>query len=134
VSYVFDTDILSNTIKKTPSQDLLRRLSETPPDEQFTTTVTVGEMVYGALRSGRANELIQRLQTDIWPNVNILAFDVAAAEVYGALRAGLEKEGITVAEADLRIAAIARSRGMTLVTGNVRHFQRIPNLIVENWL
>ena len=64
----------------------------------------------------------------------MLPFDVAAARRYGEVRAELERLGTPLAEADLRIGAIALSRGLTVVTGNVRHFQRIPELSVENWL
>jgi tRNA(fMet)-specific endonuclease VapC len=54
--------------------------------------------------------------------------------VYGRLRAQLEREGRRIGEPDLRIAAIALARDLTLVTGNVRHFQRVPDLRIENWL
>ncbi len=54
--------------------------------------------------------------------------------MYGQLRAELESTGERVAEPDLRIAAIVLARDATLVTGNVRHFARIPELRVENWL
>jgi tRNA(fMet)-specific endonuclease VapC len=64
----------------------------------------------------------------------ILPFDSAAAEVYGPLRAKLEREGKRLGEPDLRIASIALSRGLTVVTGNVRHFSRVPDLVVEIWL
>lgn len=46
----------------------------------------------------------------------------------------MERLGITLGDADLRIAAIALARGLTVVTGNVRHFQRVPGLPIENWL
>jgi tRNA(fMet)-specific endonuclease VapC len=64
----------------------------------------------------------------------ILPFDEAAAERYGVLRARLERDGRRPAEPDLGIASIALSRDATLVTGNVRHFARVPDLRVENWL
>lgn len=64
----------------------------------------------------------------------VMPFDAAAAEVYGPLRTQLESVGQRLAEADLRIASIALSRSAVLVTGNVRHFGRVPQLVVENWL
>ncbi len=64
----------------------------------------------------------------------MVPFDEAAARRYGALRAYLERQGTPLADADLRIAAIALVRGLVMVTGNVRHFQRVPGLVVENWL
>jgi tRNA(fMet)-specific endonuclease VapC len=64
----------------------------------------------------------------------VLPFDAGAAEVHGTLRARLEGEGRRLDEPDLRIASIALSKGLTVVTGNVRHFGRFPDLKVENWL
>src|SRR2546421_11631635 len=134
MSYLLDTDIVSNPLKKKPSLNLLRRLSSVPAEEQFTSTITVGEMTYGALRSNRADEILATLVADVWPNLQIVPFDFAAAEAYGALRADLESAGTPLAEPDLRIAAIAMSRNMVLVTGNTKHFGRISSLLVENWL
>ena len=64
----------------------------------------------------------------------VLPFNEAAAEIYGALRADLERIGKRLDDPDLRIASIALSRDLTLVTGNVRHFERVPGLRIENWL
>lgn len=91
-------------------------------------------MIYGAIRSDRAEELLARLRSLIWPVVHVLPFDQEAAEIYGRVRVDLERRGVPLPEADLRIAAVALSRQMILVTGNVRHFNRIANLTVENWL
>ena len=64
----------------------------------------------------------------------MLDFDRTVAERYGALRADLERGGRRLADLDLRIAAIATVHHATLVSGNVRHFARVPGLIVEDWL
>jgi tRNA(fMet)-specific endonuclease VapC len=64
----------------------------------------------------------------------VFPFDAKAAEHYGELRAALERAGTPIGEADTRIGAIALANGLTVVTGNVRHFGRIPGLPVENWL
>ena len=77
---------------------------------------------------------LERLDRILLPNLPVLPSDVAAAHRYGEVRAELERRGMPLGEADLRIGAIALSRGLTVVTGNVRHFQRIPGLWVENWL
>jgi tRNA(fMet)-specific endonuclease VapC len=134
VSYLFDTDTLSNPLKRDPSLALLRRLAAVPPEDQFTTTITVGEMVYGAYKSPRRDDLLRRFDLEVWPNLRILPFDMDAAMIYGRLRRELEEKGIRLAEPDLRIGSIAVARGLTLITGNVRHFSRISGLTVENWL
>ncbi|HEV8353377.1 MAG TPA: type II toxin-antitoxin system VapC family toxin [bacterium] len=132
--YLFDTDTLSEVLKRAPSPRLLARLAAVPAEEQFTSAITVGEMVYGAYRSQRRDHLLRQLGERVWSQVRVLPFDRAAAERYGALRARLEETGTTVAEPDLRIASIALTHDLTVVTGNTRHFQRIPELRVENWM
>ncbi len=134
MSYLFDTDILSNTLKKHPSTALLHRLAQVPSVEQFTTSITVGEMMYGARRSSQSEQLLARLATDYWPLIQVLPFDFEAAVTYARIRLELERRGEPLAEADLRIASIAISCNLTLVTGNERHFRRIEELTVENWL
>jgi tRNA(fMet)-specific endonuclease VapC len=64
----------------------------------------------------------------------VLPFDRPAAETYGRLRAELERAGTPLSEPDLRIASIALTHDLTVVTGNVRHFARVSGLRVENWL
>lgn len=133
--YLLDTDILSNLTKRTPSTALVAKLASVPQEAQFTSSVTLGEMVYGAYRLREYTRLfLERLDRALLPNLSVLPFDVEAARRYGEVRAELERRGTPLGEADLRIGAIALSRGLTVVTGNVRHFQRIPNLTVENWL
>jgi len=134
LSYLLDTDIVSNTIKKQPSAALLDRLAAVPRAEQFTSVITLGEMWYGALCSPNAERIRNRIETDVLPRLNVVDFDVDAAAAYANARFELESRGTPVAEADLRIAAIALARGFTLVTGNIRHFARVPGLRVENWL
>jgi tRNA(fMet)-specific endonuclease VapC len=131
--YCFDTDVLSATMRRDPSLPLIRRLAQVPAPEQFTTAITMGELLYGASRrdSARLNRQVREL---IRGALTVLPFDESAAEVYGPLRARLEAEGRPLDEPDLRIASIALSRDLTLVTANVRHFARIPGLKVENWL
>ena len=131
---LLDTDVISNLMRTVPSATLVRRLAAAAPEEQFTTSITVGELVYGAYRSRRTDEILRRLEERVWPNVTILSFDRSAAEVHAEVRARLERLGTRLPEPDLRIAAIALVHSLTLITGSVRHFGRVPDLAVENWL
>ena len=89
-------------------------------------------MVYGAHRLGPGRgALLARLESSLLADLPVLPFDVAAALRYGELRAAQERRGTAISDADLRIASIALAR---VVTGNVRHFERVPGLTVENWL
>ncbi|MEX2449062.1 MAG: PIN domain-containing protein [Solirubrobacterales bacterium] len=131
--YCFDTDVLSATMRRDPDLALIRRLAELPPSEQFTTAITLGELLYGAERRGSAR--LRAMVRDLLGGALIvLPFDEAAADIYGPLRALLEARGEPLDEPDLRIASIALARDLTLVTANVRHFDRVPDLRVENWL
>ena len=131
--YCFDTDVLSATIRRDPSLPLIRRLAQVPPPEQFTTAITMGELLYGTARRD-SKKLTKQVRDLIHSAITILPFDESAADVYGPLRAQLESDGKPLAEPDLRIASIALSRDLTVVTGNTRHFARVPDLTVENWL
>jgi tRNA(fMet)-specific endonuclease VapC len=133
MSYCFDTDVISAVMRATPPLHLVRRLARLPADQQTTTAVTLGELLYGASRKGSA-ELERRVRDLVVGALTVIPFDELAAEHYGPLRAQREREGRRLDEPDLRIASIALSRGLTLVTGNVRHFARVPGLRVENWL
>jgi tRNA(fMet)-specific endonuclease VapC len=135
VKYLFDTDILSNLLRRAPSPSLLRRMALTPVDDQATSSITLGELYYGARRlADGGDSLVGRIETMLLPNLAVLAFDSSAARHYGELRADLERAGTPIGDADMRIAAIARARGLTVVTNNTRHFERVAGLPVENWL
>ena len=131
---VFDTDVISYVLRSAPPAGLIRRVAEIDPDEQATTSVTAGELVYGAWRSSRQDHFLAALEERVWPHIRVLGFDLASAMIYGRLRADLERDGTPLAEPDLRIAAICLRHGATLATGNLRHFARVPELRSEDWL
>ncbi len=132
--YLFDTDSISQIIKKSPSIPFIKRLASVLPENQFTSTITVGELFYGAYKSDRPSYFIEKLDNMVWPNINILSFDEDAAKIYGKLSAEMEKKGVTLTEPDMRIAAIALHHNVTVVTGNTRHFSKVHGLKVENWI
>jgi tRNA(fMet)-specific endonuclease VapC len=131
---VFDTDVISYVIRPAPPTGLIRRIAQLDPNEQATTSINVGELVYGAYRSRRQDHYLTALKERVWPNIVVLSFDRSAAEVYGELHATLEKKGVTVSEPDLRIASICLSNKVSLSTGNLKHFSKVPGLDVEDWL
>jgi predicted nucleic acid-binding protein len=133
--YLLDTDVLSNLLKPVPSTTLIAKLSSVPIEQQFTSSITLGELIYGAYKQRtRTDALLEQVDRVLITNRRVLPFDAAAALRYGELRAELERQGTPLDDADLRIAAIALARAFTVITGNVRHFQRVPELAVENWL
>lgn len=132
--YLFDTDTLSNIVKRKPSRRLLEKLKETPKAFQYTSVINVGEIYYGANRSSKKKQILKAFEEMVFPNVNILSFDRQSGRVFGILKAELETRGIGCSEPDLRIAAVAIQHSFTLITGNTKHFKNIPGLRIEDWL
>lgn len=130
--YLFDTDVLSNLMRRSPSSKLAAKAGSTPVESQFTSSITLGELMYGARKKG-SDRLLRQVEL-VTANLPILPFDADAAARYGEFRADLERRGTPIGDADLRIAAIALVRGSVVVTGNTRHFDRVQDLPVENWL
>jgi predicted nucleic acid-binding protein len=132
--YLLDTDTVSNSMRPVPSPALLRRLARTPAADQATSSVTVGELYYGAYRRRSGGEqLIARIDA-LLVDTTVVPFDTDAARIYGDIRAALDRAGTPIGDADTRIAAIALANGLTVVTANIRHFDRVPGLLIENWL
>jgi tRNA(fMet)-specific endonuclease VapC len=132
--YLFDTDCLSNILKKAPSPLLLKKLEALPNGLQFTTSINISEIYFGAYRSKNQKKILAAYEDKVFPNVNILPFDTDSGKIYGRLKALLEKRGLSKSEPDLRIATIAIQHNMILITGNKRHFMKIPGLNVEDWI
>jgi predicted nucleic acid-binding protein len=128
VAFLFDTDAISEVLRRRPSPEYVTWLSGIPRAEQFTSAVVVGELFKGAYRSDDARRHLRNIETRVLPAVTVLSYDVEVARVYGALRAQLEEAGQTLADADLQIAATAVHHDLELVTGNLRHFRRINGL------
>jgi tRNA(fMet)-specific endonuclease VapC len=132
--YIFDTDTLSNIVKSRPTPRLLKKLISLSTEFQYTTSINSAEFYFEAHRSPNRDIILKAFEESVFPNVTILPFDEKSAQVYGKLKAKLEKKGIFKSEPDLRIASIALQHGFILVSGNVRHFQDIPRLNIENWI
>jgi predicted nucleic acid-binding protein len=132
--YLFDTDVIITLLRPRVTRALRQRFEEVPREQQFVSSITIAEMVYGARKSARPQYHLRKLQEVLLPNVNILDFEPQAAYYCGEIRAELESNGTPLAFADLQIGAIALAHNLVLVTGNVRHFNRIPDLRLQNWL
>lgn len=132
--YLFDTDILSNLVKKKPSPYLIERLRGIPQDKQYISSITIGEIVYGAFKSDQKEKYLIQVKDKLIPLVQLIPFDKNEAFAYGEIRSILEKNGTPLNDTDLMIAATAVANNLVLITGNESHFSRIENIRVENWL
>ena len=105
-----------------------------PREEQFTSAVVIGELYKGAYRSQAKQRHLSNIERRILPAVTALPYDVATAKEFGQIRAHLEKAGIILPDADLQIAATAIYHDLELVSGNLRHFSRIPKIKLNSIL
>ena len=126
--FLFDTDAISELLRPKPNPGYLKWVKTIPREDQFTSAVCVGELFKGAFRSTAQDRHLRNIEERILPAVTVLPFDVATARVFGEIRAELEAKGLILPDADLQIAATAIHHALELVTSNVRHFQRIPQL------
>jgi tRNA(fMet)-specific endonuclease VapC len=128
---MLDTNTLSEFIRN-PRGALTERLAAIEPDEVCTSIVVACELRFGARRKG--SDVLTRRIEQLLGTLNVLPLDPPADEHYADIRAALEQLGTPIGSHDLFIAAHARSRGLTLVTHNIREFTRVPDLNVEDWL
>lgn len=132
--YLFDTDAISELLRPRPLPAYVRWVETVPRAEQFTSSVTVGELFKGAYRSASMERHLKNIEERVLPAVTTLAYDLGSARVFGRVRADLEEKGKVLPDADLQIAAIAFHHDLELVTGNIRHFERIPGLRLNHAL
>lgn len=128
MAYLFDTDAISELLRPRPASAYVEWLRGISREDQFTSAMVIGELYRGAFRSAGRKRHLFNIRQRILPAVTVLPYDAAVAEVYGLLSAGLEDNGRPVADADLQIAATAVYHNLELVSGNLRHFIRIPKL------
>ncbi len=128
MAFLFDTDAISELLRKHPAPSYVKWLMNIPREEQFTSAVVIGELYKGAYRSQAAKRHLANIENRILPSVTVLPYDLGCAQTFGYIRARLEEKGAILPDADIQIAATAICHELTLVTGNIRHFERINKL------
>lgn len=131
MKYLLDTNICIYIIKKKPAW-VIDRFSSLDIDDIGVSSITSSELYYGVAKSQKQEQNRLALFEFFLP-LNIVPYDQAASSSYGDVRAYLEKKGSLIGPLDLMIAAHALSLGLTLVTNNIKEFERIGNLNIENW-
>lgn len=111
--------------------DLRDRVS--PTETLAVTAISVGELMHGVFKSSRIDENLARLGV-LLAAVAVLPYDEVAAQQFGRTKAELERAGQKLGDIDLQIASIALTQGVPLITHNRRHFERLSDLIIEDWL
>jgi predicted nucleic acid-binding protein len=132
-AWLLDTNVLSEVIKKRPSERVMTRLRDEPASSLYTSSVCVMEMRYGAARVPDGAKLWARIESEVLSRVKVLPFGDEEGALAGELLADLEKRGAQIGVEDILIGATALARGLSVSTRNVDHLARIDGLTVENW-
>lgn len=130
--YLLDTNICIYVLKNSYPA-LTEKVFSFSPSLIAMSSVTVFELEYGAAKSNWGQRTRQRLSQFIAP-FTVLPFDDDDAVTAGRIRGFLEKQSITIGPYDYQIAAQGISKGLTVVTHNTREFERIPGIILEDWV
>jgi len=126
---MLDTDTVSYAFRE--EGHVTQRIRRHRPSELCVSAMTVAQLRYGADRRGskKLHEFIDQLTNDI----SVVPFDEGCAAQYGRIANALAQRGIPIGEFDVLIAAHAMTLDLTLVTNNVKHFNRVDGLKLENW-
>lgn len=132
MSYLLDTDIIIYWLNDA-IPNIRNKINSIANDEIYISSITVAELYFGAYYSSQVIKNIELLN-EFTSEVNILNLDTECGKIFGKIKADLKKEGKIINDSDLFIASIAISNKMRLVTNNDKHFKRIEELHVENWI
>ena len=130
--YMLDTNICIYIIKNKP-ESVVKELKRHDPKEICISAITYAELIHGVEKSMAVDKNRLAL-TLLLSNIEVLEFDINAANNYGKIRTYLEKQGTPIGPLDMMIAAHAQSLGYSIVTNNIKEFMRVPNLGVCNWV
>ncbi|ANS43544.1 type II toxin-antitoxin system tRNA(fMet)-specific endonuclease VapC [Serratia inhibens] len=130
-SHMLDTNMVIYVIKRRPFEVL--EMFNQHAGNMVISSITYAELIHGVEKSARpaANS---RVIDDFVSRLDILDYGPKAAAHYGNIRSALERQGTPIGVNDLHIAGHARSEGLILVSNNMREFERVEGLRLENWL
>lgn len=133
MAYLLDTNLLSELIRKKPSELVLDRLRGIRIEELYSSSVCVMELRFGAARHPHGRRLWKRIQDDVLSKISILPVGFDEAATAGEILAELQAAGTPIGVEDVLIGSTALVHELTVVTRNVKHLARIRGLQVENW-
>jgi tRNA(fMet)-specific endonuclease VapC len=129
---MLDTNICIYIIKKKP-ENILAQLKKHKDDGLFISEITLAELEFGNENS-LYKEQNRIALIEFLTIINVKYFDTQAAKEYGIIRKDLKSRNSIIGPLDMLIGAHAKSLNMILVTNNVKEFERIKNLTIENWV
>ena len=131
LKYLLDTNIVIYTMKNRPRQ--VKRHFKQHKGQMCISSVTLGELVFGAEHSRQVEQNLTDIEAMV-ARLEVLPFDNKSAHHFGQIRASLYSIGKPIGPYDMMIAGQARASGLILVTNNIKEFERVPGLILENWV
>jgi len=131
LQYMLDTDVCIYVIKNYPAE--LRERFNRLAEQLCISSVTLGELHYGAEKSARRLENLQAIE-HFAARLEVLAFGLKAAAHYGQIRAELERAGTPYGPHQMQFGEYARHETVIVVTNNIREFDRMPGLRTEHWI
>jgi tRNA(fMet)-specific endonuclease VapC len=132
VKYLLDTNICIYIQREKPVQ-VLEKFKTLHRGEAVISEVTWGELCYGAYKSQYTDQVLKALK-ELVTIIPVLSMPQNVGQVYGEIRATLAKNGEMIGSNDLWIAAHAKASHLTLVSNNLREFERVEGLQLENWV
>ncbi len=132
--YLLDTNILSELVKKRPDSHFLATLRSKPSSSLRTSSICIFELRFGSSLRDDFKTFWPKIMDEMISRVTVLQFGESEAYLAGDILAHLQKTGQKIGLEDVLIAATALSNKCVLVTANTRHYSRIKNLKIENWL
>lgn len=131
LKYMLDTNIAIYVIKRRPPEALAT--FNRHAGQLCVSAITLAELLHGVEKSARPDHNLRQVE-DFISRLTVLEYGNKAAAHYGDIRAMLERKGTPIGVNDLHIAGHARSEGLTLVTNNLKEFDRVEGLRLENWV
>jgi len=130
LKYLLDTNIVIYTMKNRPQQ--VKRRFQQHHGQMGISAVTIGELVFGAEHSQQVERNLADIEA-MAARLEVLPFDDQAAYHFGQIRAALYRAGLPIGPYDMMIAGHARACGLKLVTNNMKEFERVQGLVLEDW-
>jgi len=131
LKYMLDTNIAIYVIKNRPINALAG--FNRHAGQMCISAITLAELLHGSEKSAKPEHNLRQVE-DFVSRLETLDYGSKAAAHYGDIRADLERKGTPIGVNDLHIAGHARSEGLTLVTNNLREFERVEGLRLDNWV
>ena len=131
MNYLLDTDTCIYWLKG--NEDIEEKAWKVGLSKISISFVTLSELYYGAYKSRRVEQNLANIGI-LKSKLSLMDSNASICDVFGKLKAMLEKDGKIIDDADLFIAACAVDINATLVTNNEKHFKRIKELKVQNWI